>query len=318
MSTEQQEVVEQVQCAAELSAGAKTSTDIASLGKCLQQARIQAGYSVAQIASEMHLEARFIEFIERDRFRELGAPVFVKGHLRRYARLVNVDEALLQGLYESLRDPPVAADPIPVSMNSVPEQRKLVPGWMLWAAASVFVVVSIVTIMNRLSVPGEVYATTKTSTSLPVPVPVQVEAQPTIKPVADAVGDSVARDSSLPGKSTLILASVTPVATANAHESNDEVNGASRNIAPGHVALTLRFTGDSWVEVYDANKHSIFQTMGHNSNVHNVDGVAPLRVVLGSAPQVNIHVNGRAVVIPARRIASSVARFTVDANGVIN
>jgi len=316
MSTEQQEVVEKVQCAAELSAGTKTSAGFASLGKCLQQARIQAGYTVAQVASEMHLESKFIDFIEHDRFRELGAPVFVKGHLRRYARLVNVDEALLQGLYESLRDPPVAADPIPVSMNSVPEQRKLVPSWMLWAVASVFVVVSIVTMMNRLVAPGDVYATTKTSTPLSVQGPEQAGAA--IKPVAQIVGESAARDPLLPSKSTVIIASAAPMATASANESSDEVSSAPQKMVPGHVALTLSFTGDSWVEVYDANKRSIFQTMGHNANVHNVDGVAPLRVVLGSAPQVNVQVNGRAATIPVRRIASSVARFTVDANGVIN
>src|SRR5690349_11993037 len=151
MSTEQQEVTEELQHVAVLANGAGSSAGFTSLGKCLQQARQQAGYTPQQIADEMHLDVKFIESVERDRFKELGAPVFVKGHLRRYARLVNLNEALLQGLYESLRDPPVAVDPIPVSMNSIPDVRRLVPNWAMWVAAGAFVVVSVGTMMNRLN-----------------------------------------------------------------------------------------------------------------------------------------------------------------------
>src|SRR4051812_14053300 len=118
MSTEEQQVTEQVDHAAELAKASSSNSGFASLGKCLQQARINSGYTVQQIASEMHLQASIIDLIERDCFEELGAPVFVKGHLRRYARIVNLDETLLRGLYDSLDDPPQNVDPIPVSMNS--------------------------------------------------------------------------------------------------------------------------------------------------------------------------------------------------------
>ena len=307
MSTEQQEVAQELHHPTVLSNGPGNSAGFASLGKCLQQARVQAGYSVQQIASEMHLEPRFIELIERDRFRELGAPVFVKGHVRRYARLVNVDEALFQGLYASLRDPPVAADPIPVSMNSIPVSRKLVPNWALWTTAAVFAVISVATMVNKLNAPADIQASVK---------------QPAIaksrtgnldrSPLSESATVETAVN-----KSGVVLASVTPVATANARES-DEVVDAHRAVLPGHVALTLTFSGDSWVEVYDANKRSVFQELGHNGDVRDIEAVAPLRVVLGSAPQVVLHVNGHVTTIPAKKVMASVARFSVNAEGVIN
>jgi len=311
MSTEEQQVTEQVHYASELTSGTKASSGFASLGKCLQQARINAGYSVQQIASEMHLDPSIIDFIERDRFKELGAPVFVKGHLRRYARIVDLDEGVLRGLYDSLNDPPTSVDPIPVSMNSVPEPRKVVPNWLLWTAASLFVVVSAGTVVNKLGASVEVPAhSTKITNSSTVSPLQQVVVAPTSEPVVSLAAEA---------KPASLLASVAPISMATAHESSDEAPAHSQRALPaGHVAVTLRFTGDSWVEVYDANKRMLLQDMGHNSNVHEVAGVAPLRVVLGSAPQVELAINGRAASIPAKRVTSSVARFAIEANGVIN
>jgi len=309
MSTEEQQVTEQVQYAAELANGSTSNSGFASLGKCLQQARISAGYSVQQIAGEMHLAPAIIDLIERDRFKELGAPVFVKGHLRRYARIVGLDEGVLRGLYDSLNDPPQTVDPIPVSMNSVPEPRRLVPNWLLWAAASLFVVVSAGTVINRLG----------SSIELPAETAKAINVSHATNLVDVSQVTETAATSTVESKPASLLASVAPISTATAHESADEsISSAQRALPAGHVAVTLRFTGESWVEVYDANKRVLLHDMGHNTNVHEVTGVAPLRVVLGSAPQVELAINGRAVSIPAKRVYASVARFAIDANGAID
>jgi cytoskeleton protein RodZ len=306
MSTEEQQVAEQVHYAADLTSGTKASSGFASLGKCLQQARINAGYSVQQIASEMHLSPSVIDFIERDRFKELGAPVFVKGHLRRYARIVNLDEGVLRGLYDSLNDPPQSVDPIPVSMNSVPEPRRMVPNWLLWAAASLFVVVSAGTVINKLGA----------SVDMPVHTAKIINNS---SPVVQQSAVTSTSASAVESRPAALLASVAPISVATAHESSDEtIVHAQQALPAGHVAVTLHFTGDSWVEVYDANKRVLLQDMAHNTSVHEVAGVAPLRVVLGSAPQVELAINGRAVSIPAKRITASVARFAIEANGAIN
>jgi len=312
MSTEQQQITEQVHFAAEQANGAtKSHSGFASLGKCLQQARISAGYSVQQIAAEMHLESSVIDMIERDRFKELGAPVFVKGHLRRYARIVNLDEALLCGLYESLRDPPQAVDPIPVSMNSVQRPRRLLPNWLLWSAASLFVLISAGTIVNKLGASMDVPVHFKAVVSSPssahqVVIEQKSETLPSTVPTQDA-------------KPTSLLASVAPISAAVARESDEvDVTHVHQPLPAGQVAVTLKFSGDSWVEVYDANKRLLLQDMAHNNRVHEAVGVAPLHVVLGSAPQVAVVINGRTMSIPAKRVNASVARFAIDANGDIN
>lgn len=307
MSTEKQEVAEKVQCVTNASNTATAGAGFTSLGKCLQQARVLAGYTVQQIASEMHLDVWQIEYIERDCFKELGAPVFVKGYLRRYARVVNVDEALMQGLYEALRDPPLAVDPIPSCMNSVPVQRKLLPGWSLWVAAGLFVVISLGTVINKLTSHSDVQ-------NAATPSNVHVESTATVESLASQQTSSVTNEAP---KESSLLASVTPVATANAGELQ-VTNDASLPLQAGRIALTLKFTGDSWAEVYDANKRVVLYEMGHENTVRKVSGLAPLNVVIGSKRQVDLQINGHAMAIPAKRVTADVARFIVNADGLIN
>lgn len=313
MNLEQQEVAQQVQQTANPPDAAKASAGFTSLGRCLQQARSQAGFTVQQIANEMHLEVKQIELIEQDRFRELGVPVFVKGYLRRYARLVNVDEAMMQGLYDSLRDPPVSVDPIPTSMNSIPVSRRLLPAWSIWAAAGMFALVSIGTVFNKLTALTEVQETANVTSADLTASPLQQQSDGR-RPKFTAVQST----SDAATSKSVLLAAVTPVATANAGEVSDDSSDVSPAPAPGHVALTLKFSGDSWTEVYDANKRAIMYEMGHDATTRQISGLAPLSVVLGSVPQVALQINGRNAVIPANRVSASVARFAVDSDGTIH
>jgi len=61
-------------------------------GERLQAARISAGYTVDDIASKMHLSNAILTSLEENDFDEITAPIFVKGYLRAYAKIVNLDE----------------------------------------------------------------------------------------------------------------------------------------------------------------------------------------------------------------------------------
>ena len=59
-----------------------------TIGERLRAGRERAGLSVAASAEKLHLDPKVIEALEADRFAELGASVYVRGHLRRYADFV--------------------------------------------------------------------------------------------------------------------------------------------------------------------------------------------------------------------------------------
>ena len=73
-------------------------SDAIGPGSKLQAARIDRGLSVEDVANRMHLSTRIIESIEVNDFDVITAPIFVKGYLRAYDRIVllNEDEMIAQ------------------------------------------------------------------------------------------------------------------------------------------------------------------------------------------------------------------------------
>ncbi len=81
-------------------------------GERLQSERIKKGLSVDDVASRMHLSTAILEAIEDNNFDEITAPIFVKGYLRAYARIVSLseDEMIEQYLdMYSEEDPPISS-----------------------------------------------------------------------------------------------------------------------------------------------------------------------------------------------------------------
>jgi len=80
-------------------------------GDRLQAARIENGMSIEDIAMRMHLSVGILKSIEENNFDDITAPIFVKGYLRAYARIVSLseDEMIEQYLnYYSDEDPPIS------------------------------------------------------------------------------------------------------------------------------------------------------------------------------------------------------------------
>ena len=88
-------------------------------GERLQAARIKKGLSLEDVAGRMHLSTSILEAIEENNFDEITAPIFVKGYLRAYARIVSLseDEMIQQYIdFYSEEDPPISS-----TSNMVPE-----------------------------------------------------------------------------------------------------------------------------------------------------------------------------------------------------
>ncbi len=63
-----------------------------SPGRRLRIARQAKGMTTADIATQLHLSSAIINALERDEHDRMPGPVFVRGYLRNYARLLGLDE----------------------------------------------------------------------------------------------------------------------------------------------------------------------------------------------------------------------------------
>lgn len=68
-------------------------------GAQLASVRISKGYSLEYVAGKLHLRVRVIELLEADDYLNMPEPVFIKGYLRAYAKLLDVSPQPLLDLF---------------------------------------------------------------------------------------------------------------------------------------------------------------------------------------------------------------------------
>jgi cytoskeleton protein RodZ len=88
-------------------------------GDRLQSARISTGMTVEEVAGKMHLSTTILTSLEENNFEDITAPIFVKGYLRAYSRLVNENEDEIISQYTRFYmdgDPPISS-----TSNTMPE-----------------------------------------------------------------------------------------------------------------------------------------------------------------------------------------------------
>ncbi len=72
-----------------------------ALGEKLRQSREEKGLTLEQVFDKIKLRPPIVEAIEAERWEDLPAPPFVKGFLRAYAKLLELEEQEVLALYEA-------------------------------------------------------------------------------------------------------------------------------------------------------------------------------------------------------------------------
>lgn len=75
------------------------------VGMRLRAAREARGLTLDEVARAVHIPSAVLADIEADRLERLGAPIYVRGYLRTYARHVGLAEAAVAGATERLEQP---------------------------------------------------------------------------------------------------------------------------------------------------------------------------------------------------------------------
>lgn len=282
-------------------------------GERLAAAREELQISVDEIAKELHLDEHKVMALERNEFAPLGAPVFAKGHLRKYAHLVKVDESdVLTDYHRLTREeglPPVISD------RKVP---KLPASPRPWIAAGVVLVIVLAAVaaywfMERRATgdsgdSGDTVTTTPAVavTETAASVPPATAAEPDADDSAgELLGDLPAEVEPIEpieeDPQSAPVAAAAPLPQATAPETADD----------GQLRLSIDFAGDCWTEITDADGRRLFFDLGREGRSVNVSGSAPLAVLFGNADNVRLKLNGVDYTIPDADRRGLTARFTL-------
>jgi cytoskeleton protein RodZ len=288
----------------------------ASPGARLRREREARGLTEQQAAETLNLDQTVVTFLESNDFAALGAPVFVKGHLRRYAAMLGLPEDEVVGAYERSKSQVAEPTLVPKSrLEMMPVRGRARWPWVVGGAVAFLLAAILAAYVSKNGLPGVGTADEdSTESEAAPPSTVSEPGMQAPAPRADAPMQQ-------PSPATEATAGSTGSAAAGGVGAPPPFASASTPPAaappaPGQVSLQLRFATDSWVEIFDGSGKAVLYDLGKAGSERTVTATAPLSVTLGNAPGVAIAVNGR-VLPPPPRVDGAMARFSVGADGQI-
>lgn len=307
-----------------------------TVGRRLAAAREQRGLDQAAAARLSGLSAEVVRGLETEDWAALGAPVYVRGWLARYCRVLDVEASSALAEYRQA----VPAEPPPLRLrgeapSSAPRgHHSLRPfayllsfallgyvGWQAFEKLSADLTVSgnagLAQPTGVARAPGGL---TRSEPARPAPVtgnaPETAPAPAVVNPVAATSGHAAAPVPSMnpvaPATASPALAAATPplpVANVPPPAAGAAPAGPA---APAESRLELQASAESWAEVRDAGGKLLFQGTLRPGSPQSISGRPPFRMKLGHAQHVTIRLDDSlvdsGVYVPKR---GSVARFTL-------
>ncbi len=254
--------------------GIEQPTEDARWGKYLREVREANNISVTEVIAELRFELKLLQQIETEDLANLPPAPFVKGYLRNYARMLNVDVTPVLAAYSKVcgADAP--------GLTNVSRVRELsssdtAPRSTTWVIVAVLVISIVVWWWSQIE--------TFKNTAEEVVVPESVQSE-TVDMAGATNGDGMmelalpelAPSPSSETDSTVVVATIPTVATA-----------AESNLG----TITLKFTQDSWVDITDAKGERLFVDLAKADTTRAVSGQPPFKVLLGNSLAVKIEYN---------------------------
>ncbi|MDP1682790.1 MAG: helix-turn-helix domain-containing protein [Burkholderiales bacterium] len=292
---------EVVQAAPEATEAAAAPAPLPTLGELMIAARERWNLSAGDVARQLRLGLRQVEALEANRFDTLPGNTFVRGFIRNYAKVVQIDPATFLEAYERSR-PQIQPPNIVAQTEQIDFTTKPIPKWVWYiggaiAAAMLLPVVIYLALQDDES-PAK--AAPQAAPKAAIAQPGQAHETPLTLPPPQVISLGEAPMPASPGampQAVLIPPAALPGAAALA-------------TATGPV-LKLKFEGDAWVEIRDKSGKKIFSQLSRAGSEQVVQGEPPLSLVVGDAARVRITYNGKPVDLTPH-VKKTVARLTLE------
>ena len=294
-------------------------------GLRLKAEREKRGLSALKAANELHLDPWVIDALEAGDYARIGPSVYAKGHLKKYAALLNLPAAELLSDFEAQQAGLATRPKVPVgSTLDTPPLHSVSAAQMAGGVVVVALLGALVwwkPWQPKIGAPRPVATAANPAAPTSEAASVEPAAEPPAEPAPAESGrplPALAKNTSNPpAAGSLAAAAATPLSGAAQGTGGAALTQDAPVAGSGHARLRLSFTSDSWVDVRDASGNKAYVGNGSANTVKTISGTAPMHVYLRSASGVQLEINGRAVAIGPQFFAGDVARFEAGADGVL-
>lgn len=266
-------------------------TGKASAGRVLAAARAELNLSLADVSQQIKYGVKQIAAIEADDYAKLPGATIVRGMIRSYAKLLQVDPGpLLANLDQS--DIPAA---IAVDLHT-DEQEPFIEGDK--KSSRIYVFLSAAALVAVGLVAYEWYANPPATGEVVKIRPKVAKNEAVQAPRSPAGAGERPGETQTQAVESQGQATVTPAVVVK------------RNVS-GLKRMQLEFDQPSWVEIKQANGKILLSQLNPAGSTQSIEGVPPFELVIGNAAKVRLTYNDAPVDLrPYFKV--DVARLTLE------
>ena len=279
------------------------------VGQQLRLAREARGLSVLDVAQTLKLGSRQLEALESGDWETLPGNTFVRGFVRNYARIVQIDPVPLMTLLDGVLVKPASNLAVnEQSLSQMPQTGRAVSGrdrMVMFAGFCLVVLAALVYFLlaNNLSAWRDGLQELLDSLARKdetVAVAVQpASSEPVFPP--GTTPQQIMNPQSLPAA---------PVESAvGGSDSPVPASASGADVKPGQIRFTV--DKESWVEIRDRDNKPVFSQRVAPGVTQDLNGQGPFSLVVGYAPGVKIFWHGQQVDL-APHTRGDVARLVLE------
>lgn len=300
-----------------------------SVGEHLRRGREACGLQVGEIAQTLKLGARQVEALEAGDWQGLPGQTFVRGFVRNYARVVQLDPAPLMAQLDRVLAKPMdnltVQDMAPAAMPSTGGSGTRRDRFVMLLGAGLVILATLVffllpgdlsslrdhaqSLIDSLA-QKEAPAETVVATPGPAATPAAGGSEPVFPP-GESQQQVMFPQALTPAETP--AAAVVPAAAAAPVAPVAQATPAQKSDATPASSPQLRFLFDkeSWIEVRDRDNAVIFSQRLKAGTEQAVSGQGPLSLTIGNAPGVRLFWHGQAIDL-APHTRGDVARLVLE------
>ena len=296
--------------------------EVVGPGLMLSEARKKLSLSTEEVSNRLNFRTNLVNEIEQDIFDPLLPATFNRGYLRNYAKLVAVDVDEVLSAYEMLGVAEVQRSEMQSFSNLA--EKQVEHSRLMWISYLIVALLFGLMVVWWFQEP-------KLSVNLFEQLSEEQQTSNNINETADvSVAEKSDEVASLPkadgvesNEITKLAASaqkeVEPVIAEQTLEAvaesqiESKVNGEVKiesELVPDISTVVFTFSGDCWVNIYDATGERIAWGVKKLGYVMTVTGKAPLKVTLGKPELATIAFNGKQVDMSSFNVGN-IAKFTL-------
>ena len=290
-----------------------------SIGQMLKAARLVQVMSAQDIARQLRLSEKQIAAIEEDDHSKFPNQIFLRGFIRNYAKLVREDTKEFSQLLQDTFPPTSAQQAISFSVDGTPftpDHKK---------SKGNIIILLIVVLVSSLLI-YEVYRSgrddqkknenigngTIAETIIQLETEIELAPEDNQNQLSSVIRSNGSNFNALTEEIETDQQNGNYLDKEQKVETVLEVENKPVE-SEGGGTLSFMFTGESWVEVEDAEGRKIFSRTSPGNTEETVNGSPPFSLTIGNAASVRLLYNNKPVdLIPYTNAYGGVARLSLD------